>query len=362
MKMKWSSLWCIAGIIILNCAVAQAVYTSAKAYLDRPAEWFKSDEAAKIASNILSFQASNGGFPKNVDTASRPYTGDTATIHATFDNSATTDELRYLAHIYNATQNPRYQQAFLKGLDYVLAAQYPNGGWPQSYPPGETDYDQYITFNDGAMARLMFFIREVANDPTYNFVDAERRDHCRTAWDRGIDCILKCQVRVNGKLTAWPQQSDEKDFTPRPARKFEPIALTPNESVGICHVLMNVDHPSPAVIQAVDAAVAWMDAVKIPGIRVEDRPQKDTPRGFERFVVKDPSAPPMWARYYEIGTNRPIYCGRDSVVRYDLSEIEIERRTGYQWLKYWPKNLIATEYPAWKAKVEGAAASTQPSK
>ena len=144
-------------------------------------------------------------------------------------------------------------------------------------------------------------------------------------------------------------QHDEKTLAPAWARAFEPPSLTACETVGIVHVLMSIDHPSPEVIASVNAAVAWLDAVKITGIKVEDRPQKDTPRGFERLVVDDPSAPPIWSRYYEIGTNKPILCGRDSVMKYKLSDIEIERRTGYQWLKYWPVNLIDKDYPAWKA-------------
>ena len=76
-----------------------------------------------------------------------------------------------------------------------------------------------------------------------------------------------------------------------------------------------------------------------------------TPKGFERYVVEDPAAEPMWARFYEIGTNKPIFCDRDGVVRYKLSDIGIERRTGYKWLGYWPKNFLAKEYPEWKAKL-----------
>ena len=47
---------------------------------------------------------------------------------------ATTGELRFLARAFRATNEPRYQQAFLKGLSHILEAQYPNGGWPQYYP------------------------------------------------------------------------------------------------------------------------------------------------------------------------------------------------------------------------------------
>jgi PelA/Pel-15E family pectate lyase len=345
----------VALSMIAFVSNAHAVYTSARQLLDKPAEWYRTPEAATIASNVLSFQSSLGGFPKNVDTAGEAYKGDPAEIHPTFDNSATTDELRFLARMFVATNEQRYRDAFDKGLDYVLKAQYPSGGWPQSYPPGRTSYDRYITFNDGCSVRLMFFVKEIATDDAhYGFVDSEKRKACMDAWNRGIECLLKCQIKVDGKLTVWCAQHDNVDFSPRPARAFEPASLSGCETIGIVHALMAVEHPSPQIVAAVDAAVAWLDSVKIPGIRVEDRPQKDTPKGFERFVIEDPSAPPMWARFYEIGTNKPIFCGRDSVVKYELSEIDIERRTGYQWLKYWPKNLIEKEYPAWKARLAGA--------
>src|SRR5213080_3306862 len=108
--------------LLLVTSVSRAAYTSARQLLDKPAEWYRSDEAAKHAASILSYQSPLGGFPKNIDTGGAPYTGDPKEIHPTFDNSATTDELRYLARMYNATQDEKFKQAFLKGLDYVLKA------------------------------------------------------------------------------------------------------------------------------------------------------------------------------------------------------------------------------------------------
>jgi len=339
--------------LVTVAAAAEAQYTSARKHLEQPAEWFKGEEAKQVADTVLSCQAADGGWPKNVDTAAKPYDGDRAKLKSTFDNSATTDELRFIARMATATHNSRYIESFNNGLDLILKAQYANGGWPQYYPPGD-GYEKYITFNDGCMARLMFFVREVATDDAkYGFVDAMRRRSCQAAWDRGIECILKCQVKVDGKLTVWCAQHDEVDYKPRPARSFEPVSLSGCETIGIVHVLMAVEKPNDRIVAAVDAAHAYLDSVKIPGMKVEDRPQAGTPRGYERYVVKDPSAPPMWARFYEIGTNRPIFAGRDAVVKYDLSEIEIERRTGYKWLAYWPKKFLEEEYPKWKAELSG---------
>ena len=72
--------------------------------------------------------------------------------------------------------------------------------------------------------------------------------------------------------------------------------------------------------------------------------------------IKDPNAPPLWARFYEIGTNRPIFSDRDGVAKHDLSEIGYERRNGYAWLGTWPAPLLEKEYPAWKAKLAAGGA------
>ena len=60
----------------------------------------------------------------------------------------------------------------------------------------------------------------------------------------------------------------------------------------------------------------------------------------------------MWARFYEIGTNRPIFSDRDGIPKRELSEIGYERRNGYAWLGYWPQRLLEREYPAWRDEVD----------
>src|SRR4030095_1151523 len=171
-------LLCVAQV-----AAAQTVYTSARKYLDQPPEWYKSDEAKRIAELVMSYRAADGGWPKNTDTAGKHYDGKPEDLHSTFDNSATTDELRLIARMATNTKGQRDIDAVNQGVDLILKAQYPNGGWPQSYPPGD-DYPKHITYNDGCMVRLMFFVREVAReDDHYGFVDAAKRKACAAAWD-----------------------------------------------------------------------------------------------------------------------------------------------------------------------------------
>jgi len=249
-------------------------------------------------------------------------------------------ELRFLARAWRVTKDERYPAAFQKGFDYILNAQYPTGGWPQSYPPGNK-YPRHITFNDDAMVRLLTFLRDAAK---YEFLDADRRQAAQKSFDRGIACILKCQVVVNGAPTVWCQQHDEITLEPRPARTYELVSLSGAESVGILRLLMSLDNPGPEVIRAVNAGVAWFFSAKLTGIRV------DTVNG-DKIVVKDPNAPPLWARFYEIGTNRPFFCGRDGVKKYTIAEIEAERRNGYAWYGTWPVRLPA-EHAKWKGRLK----------
>jgi PelA/Pel-15E family pectate lyase len=318
-------------------------------YLDKPADWYRGEQATRIAANILSYQSPEGSWPKNIDTTAGPYVGEPGKLRGTFDNGATTGELRFLARMRQATGDERYERAVLRGLDHVLKAQYPTGGWPQYYPPPKT-YHRHITFNDNAMVRVMELVRDVGRQDRFGFVDAERRKAASTAFDRGVQCILKCQIRVAGKRTAWCAQHDEADYSPRPGRSYELVSLSGAESVGIVRLLMSLDNPSPEVVRAVEEAVAWFESAKLEGIRVVLEPDKTAPKGRNKVVVKDPKAAPLWARFYEIETNKPIFADRDGVKRYALADIGSERRNGYAWYGTWPQVLLEKDYPAWKRK------------
>jgi len=206
--------------------------------------------------------------------------------------------------------------------------------------PFDRQYHRHITFNDDTMVRLLHFLREIATKPEDDFLDPARRRAAQAAFDRGIQCILKCQVLVNGTPTVWCAQHDEVTLEPRPGRAYELVSLSGAESVRILELLMSLDYPSGEVIRAVEAGVAWFAAVKLTGLRV------DKVNG-DKVVVADPPAPPLWARFYELGTNRPFFCGRDGVKKYRLAEIEAERRNGYAWYGDWGARLPPA-YRKWK--------------
>ena len=320
--------------------------------------WYSSPEAIRIAGNLLLYQHDNGGWEKNIDMAAPLGSGTQKEViaakkeaHTTIDNDATYTQMNFLARVYTATSRPEYKQAFRRGLDYVLAAQYPNGGWPQFYPLRHGYWD-HITYNDDAMVGVLDTLRDIAaQQPDYKFLDDADRAKARSAIDKGVECILKTQVVVAGKPTVWCAQHDEKTLAPAMARKYELVSLSGSESVGVVRFLMGIEHPSPEVVRAIEGAVAWFQASAIKGLRIEHKSAPGSPKGWDTVAVADASAPPVWARFYEIGTNRPIFSGRDSVLKYSLAEIEYERRNGYRWYVDRPATLLSADYPKWKAKI-----------
>jgi PelA/Pel-15E family pectate lyase len=323
--------------------------------MKQPTPWYGGLEAVRIADNLLLYQRDIGGWDKNIDMALALGPVERAEIakeksdpqaHSTIDNDATYTQLRYLARVYTATKQPRFAESFRRGFAYLIKAQYPNGGWPQFYPLRD-GYWSHITYNDDAMIGVMDLLRDIAaRRPEFAFLGDAERAQAKLAIDKGVECILKTQVVQGGKLTVWCAQHDEKTLRPAKARAYEHPSLSGSESVGVVQFLMGIERPSPEVVKAVESAVAWFRASKITGIRVERK-------GLDTTVVEDAAAPPLWARFYELGTNRPIFSGRDSVVKYSMAEIEYERRNGYRWYVDRPAKLLEVDYPEWAKKVSG---------
>ncbi len=328
-----------------------------KSAMRQPKAWYGGPESIRIADNLLLYQHNNGGWEKNIDMATPMSAKARALVekqkpeaHTTIDNDATYTQMQYLARIYSAKKEEKYRAAFDRGLSYLLEAQYPNGGWPQFYPL-RNGYWSHITYNDDAMVGVLDTLRLIAGKSAgYEFIDAPTRAKAQQALQRGIECILKTQVKMNGKLTVWCAQHDEKTLAPAKARSYELPSLSGSESVGVVKFLMGIDHPSNEVIAAVKGAVEWFRNSTIQGIRLDRKPAPETPKGYDQVVVPDPAAQPLWARFYELDTNRPMFSGRDGIVKYTVAEIEYERRNGYRWYVDRPAKLINEDYPKWAAK------------
>lgn len=308
-----------------------------------PKAWYGSDESKTIAENVLLYQSKEGGWTKNtpmhhpltteqraeLTAAERPaksvFSGG---IRPTIDNGGTTTEMQFMAKMYAATNDERYRKSFERGLDYLLEAQYDNGGWAQFYPLRK-GYYSHITYNDNAMVNVLRMLRDIFNQkPEYRFVASQEVvKKARTAFDKGIGCILKTQIMVGDQPTVWCAQHDEVTLLPAQARAYELPSFSGNESVGITLLLMELES-TPAITRAIEGAVKWFEEHKIEGIRVE---RQNINGVQDRVVVQDASAPALWARFYDLQTGKPFFCDRDGVKRSSIDQIGYERRNGYSW-------------------------------
>jgi PelA/Pel-15E family pectate lyase len=334
--------------------------------LDKPVDWYGGAEARRTADIVVSFQTPAGGWSKNLDMSLHPRApgeafapdnrsrilgaADFDTPHntnwnyvGTFDNDATMTQLRYLGKVINAVESDRsgsYRKAFQRGIDYIVAAQYPNGGWPQVWPL-EGGYHDTITFNDDAMINLLNLLRDVSKGTNgFAFVPVSIRAQAGESVRRGIDCVMATQIVVGGHRTVWCQQHDPLTLQPASGRNYEMPSQVSSESAYVMLFLMSLPNPDPQVVAAVHAAAAWLKKTKISD-KAYQRVGDDG-----RRLVRTSNSGPIWARYYEIGTDRPIFGDRDKTIHDNLEEISRERRRGYAWYRDDPKRALE-EYAAW---------------
>jgi len=381
--------------------------------LHRGPDFYKSDEAKRTGDIILSFQTPGGGWSKNLSmdeprlkgqiyaTANLPPTPQPADDFdfpkdekwhyiSTLDNDATNTELHFLAELSAALpghDGDKYRASALRGYEYLLKAQYPNGGWPQVWPL-EGGYHDAITFNDNAVTESAEVLSMVARgervtiEPDedaaagakamaermgrpyeapkasvedYTFVPAALRARARAAVAKALECILAAQIRIpapgdkGSVLTVWAQQNDPLTLEPVSARNYEMPSESSGESADVVEYLMSLPHPSPEVIKSVDAAAAWFESSKIMGYAWVGG--RGTPGG--RTWKEQAGAGPMWARYYSLTTGKPIFGDRDKTIHDDVMDLSLERRNGYAWYGAGPAKVLK-EYAAWSKEHHAA--------
>lgn len=299
---------------------------------------------AAEAQAVLSFQTPSGGWSKRTDMRiarlSGQQFGSEANYVPTFDNDATSTQLQWLADFYPQA-TPQLQlhivQAIERGVALVLKAQYPNGGFPQSYPL-RGGYHDAITLNDNALYQLMQLLWQVANKPHFGMLADSTKADAAAAFYRAVDWLLANQVVVDGKRTVWGAQHHPLTGEPVTARKYEKAALVSSESAKILQLLQRYAPDYPGVAPSLAEAANWL--------RDKQISDKDRHRDSEgRLSLIDSPGSVIWSRFYDLKTGQPVFFDRDGLTYSDVSQISLERQRGYGWYQ-----SVAAEFLAEYAK------------
>lgn len=307
------------------------------------------------ADNELTWQLDNGGWDKDYDLhKERAWDGSESKIThgwtnskgeplGTIDNDGTYSEMADIAYAYALTKEEKYKTSFENGLKFIGKLQYASGGLAQVYPR-RGNYSDYVTFNDDAMANVLFMLEKIEQKQfPYNtgIVSDENYDKVCKIITGAVDYIIKAQIVCNGEKSAWCAQHDPVTYEPRPARNFEREGISGSESVGVIKFLLT-RQDNPKAIEAAEAAIKWFDEIKLENTNFNNKSTTDYDGDgkIDYFYTQEGSN--IWYRFYNCETGVGFFSDRDAKIYYDIAEISQERREGYAWAGKWPESLIKT--------------------
>jgi PelA/Pel-15E family pectate lyase len=302
----------------------------------------------KLADNMLTWQLPHGGFYKNGvavygaawngSAARSGWTGAGGVELGTIDNGGTVTELMFLADVYRRSADAKYRDGARKALDFLLKMQYPSGGFPQVYPERPGTYSNYVTFNDDAMVRVMILLDQTIKSVSPLGADlftTDERAKLPGALAKGLDYILAAQIVQSGVKTVWCAQHDPTSYAPMGARSYEPSSKSGSESIGVVTLLLTQPQTAPIKASA-QAAIAWYRKSGVPNTAYVSRPSGSTDDSYNPIQSK--AGATMWYRFYDLAQDVGFFSGRlptddppGTGKKYDIMQIEPERRYGYQW-------------------------------
>lgn len=326
---------------------------------EAPAAWFGEVATQKLAETVISYQTPTGGWSKAVDYNAGPrqpgmqWTSQTGNLWhycGTFDNRTTTEQIKFLAGVYTATKREDVKTALMKALEYIFAAQYPNGGWPQNYPV-ESGYHEAITLNDDAMTHVLEVLHDLAEGNNhFAFTDDALKQRAKAAFDKGIASFAAMQVKIDGQPTVWCAQHHPLTLEPVKARAKEPPSLSGAESANLVKFLMRSGPTTPETVAVIESALKWFEAHRLTGLR-----KGKNAEGKTDYIADPASTEVLWARFYDLKTGLPIFAGaQDGIVYKSFGEMAAKNKVAYDFFSTRPKDLLEKEAPRWRKRLEKA--------
>jgi len=312
---------------------------------DAVRQWQDTPLSNAMITHLLSWQTPSGGWAKNTDfysAARQPAQefGVEQDYAPTFDNGATTLQIRILADAYQRKPSKALAQALKAGIQLLSASQFPNGGFPQTYPL-VGGYHDLTTYNDGVTAQVVQLLQDVVAKPRDYAVQSKAlQTQLQTTLTKAIDNILADQRSQGDKLTGWGQQHDPLDHQLRPARAFEMAALATMESADILIALMRQPNPDSPLKNAVMQGIDWLQANKIND--TEWRLHRDR----DSELIASPGAPAIWPRFIDNNTGDALFGDRDGNIYHKVTDVSLERQLGYAWYHPAPQKAL-DQYDHW---------------